>query len=91
MDRKTVIIKPCPFCGSVPVVGNVDKHRGTCFYVECENCCISCVDIQISDVMTNEEFTAKDSWNNETCRWKTEYIIRARNEAVRLWNERVKE
>ena len=71
----------CPFCGEVPDFPSGD---GTQYAIECDcGMAISC--IQISDLMTIEE-RIDDAFVNY--RYGEQYILRAKNEAAKRWNER---
>ena len=76
-----VKIKPCPFCGDVPELPN---GYGTQYEIECE-CGMARSSIQICDLMTIEERVDDDF---EDYRYAEEYIVRAKDEAVKQWNNR---
>lgn len=77
-------LKPCPFCGTVPVLPD---GFGTQFEIECDHCCMAICSVQISDLMTIEERVA-DPFSNERCSYKKTYVDRAMNEAIDRWNTR---
>lgn len=78
-------IKPCPFCGVVPTFEEHEDHIGTQYEVYCE-CGLSCSCIQISDLMTIEEW--ETGWDDKEVRYHKEFFDRARNKAIENWNKR---
>ena len=71
----------CPFCGEVPEFPSGD---GTQYEIECD-CGMARSCIQISDLMTIEERIEDELVNY---RYGEEYILRAKIEAAKRWNER---
>ncbi len=78
---KMVTLKHCPFCGAIPKLPDGD---GTQYDIECD-CGHASSGVQISDLMTIEERQADDF---ENYRYQQVYIDRARQEAIKNWNNR---
>lgn len=76
------MLKPCPFCGETPELPSGD---GTQYEIQCE-CGQACSSVQICDLMTIDERMTDDFINH---RYQEVHIERAKNEAIKLWNERV--
>ena len=75
-------MKPCPFCGDIP---ELPDGNGTQYEIFCDcGHAMSC--IQISDYMTIKERIEDDFINY---RYKEWFIERARDEAIKQWNDRV--
>lgn len=74
---------PCPFCGCVPAFPNGD---GTQYEIECD-CGMAHSCVQISDLMTMEERCSDDFSHY---RYGEEYVERAKLEALKNWNVRVR-
>ncbi len=75
---------PCPFCGDTPELP--EYVAGTQY--EDLGCCFAYLGVQICDLMTIEERSEPDSWDNETFRYADKYVERAKQEAIRQWNTR---
>lgn len=85
-------IKPCPFCGTVPIFPEVKDAYGTCYEAGCEDCGIATISIQIIDCFDyvgkpNRE-DAHNSWNNEKRKYGDDIIKVAADEAFKQWNDR---
>jgi len=75
-------LKPCPFCGEVPVLPD---GKGTQYEIWCD-CGMACSTVQIPDLMTIEERTQDGFAKN---RYGQKFIDRAKDEAINNWNNRV--
>lgn len=71
----------CPFCGEVPEFPSGD---GTQYEIECD-CGMARSCVQISDLMTIEE---RIDAAFVDYRYGEKYILRAKIEAAKRWNER---
>ena len=80
-------IKPCPFCGETPEVPDAYENQGSVYEIWCD-CGRATVLVQISDLMSDAEVQDVDSWSDYALSYKKEYITRAKDAALRLWNER---
>ena len=78
---------PCPFCGEIPELSEWTEYYGTFLDLEC---CIVSISIQISDLMTLEERKNEPFITLKNPRYSRVYIERAMDEAIRLWETRVK-
>jgi len=74
-------LKPCPFCSSQPEFDDT----GTQLELACNDCGIVTISVQISDLMSIDERC--NNWDGR--RYKTEFVERAKKEAVAQWNNRV--
>lgn len=76
-------IKPCPFCGEVPVF---DKYwHGAQYEMWCE-CDFSYSCVQICDLMTIEE--RENGCDSKNEKYIQKYVDRARTHCIENWNER---
>lgn len=73
---------PCPFCGAQPTIPD---GYGTEYTLECSDCGVPVVMVQISEYMTIEE-SQEDLFTDY--RFKQEYIDRAAKIAAEIWNRR---
>jgi endogenous inhibitor of DNA gyrase (YacG/DUF329 family) len=74
---------PCPFCGAQPTIPD---GYGTEYTLECSDCGIPVVKIQISDHMIRYERIFEPFVGS---RFKQEYIDRAAKIAAEIWNRRI--
>lgn len=77
-------LKPCPFCGDIPEAPK--EFYGTQYEIEC-NCTMAISSVQISDHMTIDE-RLNDNFDNY--KYSDEFVLRARNVAIKKWNTRKK-
>lgn len=78
-------LKPCPFCGEIP---ELPDGRGSQYEIYCE-CGHAMSGVQISDLMTIEE-RMPENLDPPDYRYSQIYIDRAKEEAIKAWNTRVK-
>ena len=77
-------LKPCPFCGEIPVFEPAEENYGTFYEYNCI-CGMSHVGLQICDLMTLEE-RRDDNFSDD--QYGIAYRERAKKEAIKLWNTR---
>lgn len=82
-------LKPCPFCGTVPVVPEPEEVLGTWFEWECR-CDLVGFMSQICDYMTIEERCSPETENffRKNTRYPDIYINRVINDFKKVWNTR---
>lgn len=73
----------CPFCGDIP---DFPDGMGTQYEIECL-CGMAKASVQIVDLMSIEERLNENNFMY-SLRYKEEYIQRAKQEAIRMWNTR---
>jgi hypothetical protein len=78
---------PCPFCGKVPEFEPAEDNYGTYYEYDCD-CGLSRISIQICELMSHEERMNDDFIDHQ---YGLVYRVRARSEAVKLWNTRTGE
>lgn len=77
---------PCPFCGETPEACDPEDHYGTYYEFQCD-CGCARAGVQICDLMSIDERQADDFINHQYGR---EFIVRAMNHCIDMWNDRVK-
>ena len=82
------VIKPCPFCGSIPVFPEAKDVYGTCYDAGCEDCGVATISLQIIDCFDRPRDHVHDAWNEKESKYANKYIEVARQEAVAMWNKR---
>ncbi len=82
------VIKPCPFCGSIPVFPEAKDVYGICYDAGCEDCGVATISLQIIDCFDRPRDHVHDSWDEKEVKYADEYIEVAKREAESLWNRR---
>lgn len=85
IDGVSPELKPCPFCGSIPILPD---GYGTQYEIECNGCGQAVSSVQICDLMTIEE-RVDDEFKDY--RYGEEFIERAKLVAIDKWNTRVEQ